>query len=262
VSYDATARTYDTVAVPHYFLPAAAHLIECLHLSPGHRLLDVGSGTGAVARTVLQAAPSACVIAADLSLPMLRHGTGSGILGAVVAAATSLPFPAQSFDCVTASFVLNHLADCQAALTEMTRPLRDGGQLAVTSWATGPSDNEPGRLWTSIAGTYVRAELLRTASESALPSETRLSDLDALRSTVRAVGLNVVLARQVQFPTTMSTRDFLEARCSGMTGRFVRTCLTADAWDRFNGDARTALSDAYGDMVRFVVSVNFVVART
>ena len=236
-------------------------MIDFAQLSPGQRLLDVGSGTGAVALAVLRAVPRASVIAIDLSLPMLLCGKSAGIRRSVVSTVLNLPFPERAFDCVTASFVLNHVADCQGAITEMTRLLRDGGKLAVTSWATGPSDNEMGNAWTAIAAKYVNAELLRTASESALPSESRLSNLETLTSIVRDAGLDILLSRQVQFPTTMSTHDYLESRCGGMAGRRMRTLLDADSWYRFTQDARTALAQAFGEAVQFVVSVNFVVAQ-
>lgn len=232
-----------------------------MHLSPGQRLLDVGSGTGAVPRAALSAIPRVSVFAVDLSLPMLRRGKDAGILRSVVSTVLNLPFPERSFDCVTASFVLNHVADCQAAITEMTGLLDDGGKLAVTSWATGPSDNHMGNAWSAIAGKYVGAERLRTASENALPSESRLSNLKALSTVVRAAGLDILLARQVQFPTTMSTHDYLEARYAGMAGRFIRSLLDVDSWYRFTQEARTAFSHGFGDTVTFVVSVNFVVAQ-
>jgi ubiquinone/menaquinone biosynthesis C-methylase UbiE len=260
-SYNESAQTYDAVAVRHYFLPAARQLIDFAQLSAGQRILDVGSGTGAVARAALRTVPRASVIAVDLSMPMLLCGRDAGVRRSVVSTVLHLPFPERSFDCVTAGFVLNHVANCEAAITETRRVLRDGGKCAVTSWATGPSDNAVGQAWTAIAGRYVNVEILRTASESALPSEARLSNLEVLSTIVRGVGLNILLARQVQFPTTMSTHDYLDARCGGMAGRFIRTLLDMDSWSRFVQDARTALSQAFDDAVTFVVSVNFVVAQ-
>src|ERR1700675_1582563 len=90
-SYDQSARSYDAVAVPHYFRPAARQLIDFAQLSAGQHVLDVGSGTGVVALAVQRAAPRASVIAVDLSLPMLLRGRDAGVRRSVVSTVLHLP---------------------------------------------------------------------------------------------------------------------------------------------------------------------------
>src|SRR2546428_10636336 len=110
-SYDDIADSYETVAVPHYFAPVAERLIADLQPAPGSRLLDVGAGTAIVGSTVLMRCKNVRVVAADLSLMMLRRARERGI-SLVVADILRQPFFGRSFDVIVASFVLNHVADC------------------------------------------------------------------------------------------------------------------------------------------------------
>jgi SAM-dependent methyltransferase len=105
--------------------PIANHLVAA---SPcplsGHTVLDVGAGTG-VASTALAMA-GALPIAADLSRSMLAW-RAEDRPPAVVADVCALPFRDDGADDVVASFVLNHLVNPAAGLTELVRVTRPGG---------------------------------------------------------------------------------------------------------------------------------------
>jgi ubiquinone/menaquinone biosynthesis C-methylase UbiE len=260
-SYDAVAATFEAIGGRRYFQATARQLIAFANLSPRDRLLDVGAGTGAVARAALAAVPKLFVVAADPSLPMLRFAQDRGVARNVVSRVPDLPFAPKSFHCITASFVLNHFADCEAGVWAMTRLLRERGELAVTSWAAGPSANPVGAAWNGVAHRFAPEEELRAAVERAMPSEARLKELDALTTVVRATGLTPRIARQIQFRTTMSTEEYITSRGAGIAGRFLKTALPSDAWDQFTREASTALRAAFGEAVEFTVGVNFVVGQ-
>jgi ubiquinone/menaquinone biosynthesis C-methylase UbiE len=101
----------------------------------GRLVLDVGSGTGAVAEAA--EALGAHVVATDRSVNMIAAQGGSWPASA--ADAVYLPFCPGAFDAALAGFVLNHLAPARV-LGEMARVVRGGGLVLATTWAGGRRD--------------------------------------------------------------------------------------------------------------------------
>jgi demethylmenaquinone methyltransferase/2-methoxy-6-polyprenyl-1,4-benzoquinol methylase len=82
------------------------------------------------------------VILSDINAAMLGEGRDrlldDGIVGnvsCVLANAESLPFASSSFDCVTIGFGLRNVTDKAAALADMRRVLKPGGQLLVLEFS-------------------------------------------------------------------------------------------------------------------------------
>jgi demethylmenaquinone methyltransferase/2-methoxy-6-polyprenyl-1,4-benzoquinol methylase len=99
-------------------------------LSAGHRLLDLGAGTGDLAREALRQCPGAAVVAADFTLEMMLAGKKSRSLPRQWSAADALhlPFPPASFDAVVSGFLMRNVVDLEWALAEQYRVLRPGGR--------------------------------------------------------------------------------------------------------------------------------------
>src|SRR3990170_1008367 len=112
-------------------------------LTAGCRLLDIGAGTGDLAREALRQYPDCHPVAADFTLEMMRVGkdrvTLSG-LGWSAADALCLPFPSGGFDAVVSGFLLRNVSDIQGALREQHRVLAPGGSIIVLD-TTRPSNN-------------------------------------------------------------------------------------------------------------------------
>ncbi|MEV5610996.1 class I SAM-dependent methyltransferase [Streptomyces sp. NPDC052225] len=108
-------------------------LLDAAGVEAGVAHLDVGSGTGSVVEAA--ALRGAHVTAVDAE-PDMVAATRARVPEARTEPAVlpQLPFGDGVFDAVTANFVLNHVGDPVAALTEMRRVLRPGGRLAVTLW--------------------------------------------------------------------------------------------------------------------------------
>jgi len=117
-------------------------------LRPGERILDVGCGEGRHALTayILEEVES---VGVDLSFDDLvtaldrfndfaepeNHSKGLLIS---LADGRCLPFPANSFDKVICSEVLEHITDHNAVLAEINRVLKVGGMLAISVPRYGP----------------------------------------------------------------------------------------------------------------------------
>jgi len=132
-TYSDAAASWATGPARVYRLLADA-LVACMpEIVPAARVLDLGAGTGVASDAV--AATGACVFAADVAYGMLRHDAASRP-PAVCADAARLPFRTDSFDHVVAAFVLNHVPNLIAALTELARVVRPGGTIAASSFST------------------------------------------------------------------------------------------------------------------------------
>lgn len=100
-------------------------------LSTNSRLLDLGTGTGDLAREALRQEPFARIVAADFTIEMMRLGQGRGPLPWAAADALRLPFPGNSFDAVVSGFLMRNVGDLSLALAEQFRVLKPGGRLVI-----------------------------------------------------------------------------------------------------------------------------------
>lgn len=115
-------------------------VIQITHLPQKARLLDVGTGTGDLAREALSQFPQAKVIAADFTLEMMRVGQRNGVLNFASADALQLPFKDAFFDAVVSGFFMRNAIDLQKALQEQYRVLKKGGRIVILD-TTRPKRN-------------------------------------------------------------------------------------------------------------------------
>lgn len=115
-------------------------VIQLARLNRASRLLDLGTGTGDLAREALAQFPQARVVAADFTLEMMRVGKKSGPLNFSSADALQLPFPDSLFDAVVSGFLMRNVVDLQKALQEQYRVLRKGGRIVILD-TTRPKKN-------------------------------------------------------------------------------------------------------------------------
>ena len=115
-------------------------VIEQARLRSNSSLLDLGTGTGDLAREALAQFPQARVIAADFTLEMMRVGKQSGPLNFSAADALRLPFNEGSFNAVVSGFLLRNVIDLQEALQEQYCVLRKGGRIVILD-TTRPKKN-------------------------------------------------------------------------------------------------------------------------
>jgi demethylmenaquinone methyltransferase/2-methoxy-6-polyprenyl-1,4-benzoquinol methylase len=116
-------------------------------LQPGNLLLDLGAGTGDLAREALNQCPNCYPIAADFTLSMMQVGRNrSGPEPAcrryvvwTAADAQELPFPAEIFDAVVSGFLLRNVSDLKRCLDEQFRVLKPGGKI-ISVDTTPPPD--------------------------------------------------------------------------------------------------------------------------
>jgi demethylmenaquinone methyltransferase/2-methoxy-6-polyprenyl-1,4-benzoquinol methylase len=117
--------------------------IEKSGVRPGHRVLDIAGGTGDLtAKFSRLVGQEGLVVLADINDSMLKVGRDKlidhGIANNVVftqADAQYLPYPDNTFDCITIAFGLRNVTDKDLALRSMQRVLKPGGRLLVLEFS-------------------------------------------------------------------------------------------------------------------------------
>ena len=109
--------------------PDARWLRELCAFEPGHRLLDVGGGTGRVSQYFREDVAHVCIL--DLSTEMLREALAKGGFCAGLGAAERLPFSDSAFERIIAIDSFHHFRDHRRAAGELLRVLAPGGRLVV-----------------------------------------------------------------------------------------------------------------------------------
>lgn len=127
-------------------------LIEQAGIRGGHRVLDLGCGTGTLTVMVKQAHPGAEVVGLDGDAKVLEIARSKADMAGVELTldqgmAYQLPYAGGSFDRVLSSLVLHHLtaADKKRTLADVFRVLRGGGEFHVVDF--GP----PRTLYSRLA---------------------------------------------------------------------------------------------------------------
>jgi demethylmenaquinone methyltransferase/2-methoxy-6-polyprenyl-1,4-benzoquinol methylase len=131
-------------------------LVSRLHVSADARVLDVATGTGAVALELVRQ-HGCSVVGIDRSPEMLAVARGR-VTGAGIelqeGRAEELPFPDGSFDGLTVTYLLRYVDDPAATIRELARVVRPGGTVAMLEFGVPPA-----RLARMLWELYVRVGL-------------------------------------------------------------------------------------------------------
>jgi len=106
-----------------------AFLESAFAARPNPLILDVGCGTGATLKALVDLGP---VVGVDRAPDALRYCRRRGLRSLSLATAEALPITSDSADAILALDLLEHVADDAAALREFARVLRPGGILLIT----------------------------------------------------------------------------------------------------------------------------------
>jgi ubiquinone/menaquinone biosynthesis C-methylase UbiE len=134
------AEGYESYMVPALFGPCAANLIEAADLKPAECVLDLGCGTGIVARQVAsRVGATGQVTGIDVSPNMLTVARVAADREGLTIEwregnAEQLPFPDSSFDLVLSQFALMFVNNKRVALTEMRRVVTEDGRVLISVW--------------------------------------------------------------------------------------------------------------------------------
>ena len=142
--FTSMATGFDSGGVFAHF---GQRLVEVVGIEPGQRVLDVGTGRGAVLFPAVERVGSAGeVVGVDLAEGMVRAANeeaerrGLGTLVRVMDA-ERLDFPDAAFDRVLCGFGVMFFPHLDHALAQFRRVLRPGGRLGVSTWRVSPAED-------------------------------------------------------------------------------------------------------------------------
>src|SRR5262245_37788137 len=187
-------------------------MVDAARVASEDRVLDVGCGTGVLART------AADRVAAESQVTGLDRNAGMLAVARRLRPqidwrqgdATNLPFADESFDVVMSQFALMYFPDRIAALKEMARVLRPGGRLVIAVW--GPFERATGYVnLTEIA----RRRCGQTAADI-LTAPFALGSKDELLDLFKAAGIDEVGVELRDGTVTIPTIEaFVETEVKG-----------------------------------------------
>lgn len=115
-------------------------VIRLAGLREGGKLLDLGAGTGDLARAALKHCLSADITAADFTFEMMTSGNDWNGVRRINADALALPFDSQSFDAVISGFLMRNVCSVKQCLNEQFRVLKPGARVVILD-TTRPRTN-------------------------------------------------------------------------------------------------------------------------
>lgn len=187
--------------------PVAEHFLDALAVPPGAAWLDIGCGTGALTRCILERHAPRQVVGIDPSdgfigyaRAQLRDHPQAGRADVRIGDARALPVDDGAFDVAVSGLVLNFIPDQPKALGEMRRAVRPGGCIAAYVWDYAGGMQMMRRFWDAASALDPQArahdEALRFAS----------CRPDPLRALFANAGLRDITVAAIDVPTLF--RDF------------------------------------------------------
>ncbi|MFC6081193.1 class I SAM-dependent methyltransferase [Sphaerisporangium aureirubrum] len=165
--------------------PASFRRLGALPIQPDWRCLELGAGTGTVARWMAARCPDGGVVATDLDLELVRgHDGEHGDVTWTHHDLTRDDFPPGSFDLIHARYLFCHLRTREQDLARVASWLVPGGWLVLEEPAKFPIESSPHHAYreTSMGVFTALAERIGTDCDwpRALPDHMRRTGLTEL----------------------------------------------------------------------------------
>jgi ubiquinone/menaquinone biosynthesis C-methylase UbiE len=258
--FDRGADVYDQIGVD-FFTPPARDLVTRAALRPGERVLDVGTGRGAVLFAAARAVgPSGRVVGIDLAERMAEltqaEAAARGFEHVTVAKgdAERPDFPDASFDAVLAGLVIFFLPDAGGALTRYRELLASEGRLAFTTF--GKSDENHEAAMKAIGGFAADGAQRR-------PGSSPFGSRDGIAELLAQHGFAPRTIDEATYESSFADPDHFISWVWSHGGRHALEAVPADRLDDATAAARAAIEAARTPAGDYVIrtEIRFTTAR-
>ncbi|MGH3011071.1 MAG: class I SAM-dependent methyltransferase [Gaiellaceae bacterium] len=239
MSFEVPADVYDRF-IGRYSYGLCEALAGAAAIAPDSTVLDIGAGTGAGTRRLVELVGAERVAAVDPSEGWVEElrARCPGV-DARVATGEALPFADDAFDATLAQLVLNFMADPEAGVAEMRRVTRPGGVVGASVW------DYPGEM-TLLRVFWEAAAALDADGAEAADERTqmRLGHTGELGQLWRRAGLDEVEEGEIVVSAEYEGFDDLWAPFTlgvGPAGRYA-ACLDPEGRDALEDEFRRRLA--------------------
>ena len=176
---------------------AAELVIRVADPQPGQRVIDIGSGSGALSlMAAAKVGPTGRVLATDISEPLLGRAAERSAdvpqMGTFLGDAQTADWPEGNFDIAVSRYGVMFFADPPAAFANICRALKPGGRIVFAAWAAAKKNP----FW-SVPGSCVKSVLgMMPAVDPDGPGPLGLSNMDLAIERLQKGGLADVEVRE------------------------------------------------------------------
>lgn len=259
--FDRGAETYDQVGVD-FFTPAARDLVARAGLRAGERVLDLGTGRGAVLFAAAEAVgPSGRAVGIDVAGRMAEltqaeaAARGFGNVTVAQGDAERPDFPDASFDAVLAGLVIFFLPDPDAALTRYAALLAPGGRLAFTTF--GKSDDHHDAAMKAIGSFVPDTSPERRMRQGPFANRESIAEILARH------GFSEPSIDEVTYESRFADPDHFMSWLWSHGGRYTLERVPADRLDEATAAAKAAFEPARTPSGDYAIQtgIRFTIAR-
>jgi ubiquinone/menaquinone biosynthesis C-methylase UbiE len=241
--FDTVAAGYDHPSLA-FFPETAKRLVAHLDLEPHQHLLDVCTGTGAVALTAAEKLTAGKVFGIDLSAGMLQQAKNKAAAKKLDNTEfrqmdlDELEFPDATFDVTTSSFGIFFLEDMTKALGHIAGTVKPGGKIAITSFA--------GDAFSPFADLFIN-QYEATGREVPPLSWKRLATVELIKEQFHAIGITKLEIHHELLGYHMTDPQMWWDVVWNAGWRSLLNQLSADEQAEFEHRHKAAVSAALGD---------------
>lgn len=240
--FDRGADTYDQVGVD-FFTPAARDLVAHATLQPGERVLDVGTGRGAVLfEAAAQVGPTGRAVGIDLSSRMVEltaaEAAARGLqhVSVVQGDAEQPNFADGSFDAILGGLVFFMLPDPPAAMAKCADLLVPGGRLCFSVFGKQDANFEAGM---KAFGAFVPGSIPpHSERQGQFNSREGITDL------VTSGGLTAPRFKEISYESRFADADHWISWVWSHGGRFTLERIPEEKLDEATEAAKAAFEPA------------------